>query len=130
MVPEGDLLRIIGSHGFTNEDNDLGITILVGTGVAGKAWATERVVIADLHQTILPGGPDWALPAAENLKVRRGLKSILSLPIFGGKPYRLLGILNFDSDHTMAEAKFFNSDVQHIAYCFSKVLASLLNETD
>ena len=133
MVKEGDSLRITNCYNFSEDDQDRGISILVGSGVAGKAWVKEQVVIADLRQRFMPlppGEPDWSISQPEDLKVRRTLNSILSIPIKGGKPYRMLGVLNLDSDHVMSETRFFDKDIQHIAYCFHKALTDLLDETD
>ena len=133
MTKDGESLRITNCYNFAEDDRDRGIRVLIGTGVAGKAWVQERVVIADLHQRsfpLMPGEPDWSIPHGEDEKVRKSLNSILSFPIKGGHPYRMLAILNLDSDYSMTETRFYDDDIQHIAYCFNRALASLLDQTD
>ncbi len=64
------------------------------------------------------------------MKVRPTLKSILSVPVKAGMPYRTMAVLNVDSDDRMSDTRFVDKEIQHIAYCFVKVLSSLLDETD
>jgi hypothetical protein len=105
-------------------------------GVAGRAWATKRVVIADLHERLVPvrlgeaGERVWSLPDPEESKIRKSLSSILSIPIMAGDPYEVVAVLNLDSDHRMSDTKFFDDHIQYIALCFYNVLASLLEETE
>jgi hypothetical protein len=133
MVGEDNALSITNCYNFAEGDQDRSIRVLIGTGVAGRAWAEERVVIADLRQRFLPrqpGDPDWSIVEPEDRKVRETLNSIMSVPIKGGHPYRMLAVLNIDSDHPMSQTRFFDRDIQNIAYCFYKALVSLLDQTD
>jgi putative methionine-R-sulfoxide reductase with GAF domain len=128
MVSNGDNLRITNSYGFGEQDQDSSIEIPIGAGSAGRAWVQGRVVIADLHQRPLQGGADWALPPKENLKVRPTLNSVISVPLMGGNPYRVVGVLNVDSDHRMAETRFFEDEIQYLIYSFSKALSPILDD--
>ncbi len=131
MVPNKDYLRITNQYGFSLEnDLDLEISLPMNTGCAGRAWMKGQPVVADLEQTVPEGGPDWNLPPQEAMKVRPTLKSILSVPVKAGMPYRTMAVLNVDSDDRMSDTRFVDKEIQHIAYCFVKVLSSLLDETD
>lgn len=136
MIVDGDYLRITNCYGFSNDDYDRDVRIAKGMGVAGRAWGTKRVVMADLHERLVPIRPGqagervWSLPDAEDSKIRKSLSSILSIPIMAGDPYEVIAVLNLDSDHRMKDTKFFDDHIQYIALCFYNVLASLLDKSE
>jgi hypothetical protein len=131
VADENNHLRITNSYGFSASDLDLGIVIPIGTGCSGQAWLQGKCLTADLEEKPSGGMPDqWGIPFEEAHKIRRTLKTILSVPVKAGSPYRVVAVLNLDSDDGMADTKFVDEQIQHIAYCFVKVLSSLMDETD
>jgi hypothetical protein len=110
MIPQDDSLRIIANtDGY--QEGETTILLKSGEACAGKAWANKLDVIADLTKTKDPV-KDWDIPAEENQKVNKNLKSILSVPIYAPNTYDpalgegdVIAILNVDSEE-MITAKF------------------------
>lgn len=131
MVPEGQDLVVAYEHGFAPGDLDRSIRIHIGTGCSGQAWEHIKPMVADLSVT--PGGgmpAQWGIRESERAKVRPSLKSILSIPVLAGhRNYRLVAILNFDSDNHVDDVKFKEEPIHDIAYSFAKVISSLMGET-
>jgi len=115
----------------SDSDNDLPLPVV--SGACGKAVRTKSWVLADL--TILPAedGPDWALPPDKQARVRKTLKTILSVCIFdpdakpeGDRKPPVIGTLQVDSDLAHQEI-FGDVDVaRHVATGFADSVAVLL----
>jgi hypothetical protein len=132
LLPEGEQRRlsIRYSYGFDFGDQDVEILIPIGTGCAGQACQNHKAMVADVTELLPPGGlVQWGLPPSEIEKVRPTLKSIFSIPVHYGSSYRQhIAILNFDSDNTIAEMKFNDTNIQTIAFCFAQTFQGLLTE--
>jgi hypothetical protein len=110
----------------TDPDQDLEID--VAAGVSGEAFRSKLPVYGDLSLALQPGGPTWGLRDAERAKVRSGLKSVLSVPIFDPDDPEgsLLGTLQVDSDLTMEQMEFDKPERRAVAERFADVVALLL----
>jgi hypothetical protein len=88
----------------------------------------RRSFIGDLALALQPGGPTWGLRDAERAKIRRDLKSIMSVPVFDpdNPAGPLLGTLQIDSDRTFQEMEFDNPHRRALAERFADVIALLL----
>jgi hypothetical protein len=76
----------------------LRLEIDITAGVSGRAFLKRRGFIADL--SVVSGGPTWGLGIEEEGRVRRSVRSVLSVPIFDPRnpTAGLLGTLTVDSD--------------------------------
>jgi hypothetical protein len=113
LTPDKTEIRVHKATAFNMEndgDNDLALPIM--SGACGKALRTKSWVLADL--TIMPeeDGPDWGLPADKQARIRRGLKTILSVCMFdpdaspeGDRKPPVIGTLQVDSD--LPESEIF-----------------------
>jgi hypothetical protein len=109
-------------------DPDRDLEIDAAAGVTGEVWTHRTPVWGDLGLVLQHGGPSWGLRPAEIAKVRRELRSILSVPIFDPENSAgdLLGTLQVDSDLTFSEMGFDVQERREIAERFADVIALLL----
>ncbi len=130
FLDEKEILRIKYEHGFVATDRDRNIEIPKGTGCCGQAWLQGQTMMADLTEAPVGGMPNqWGLPAAEIDKIRKSLRSILSVPVRAGEDYSVVAVLNIDSDNSIDEIGFRVKAIQEIAYSFATVLGSLMDES-
>ena len=139
MYPDENVryLSIRYSFGFDRNDLDRDIKCMVGTGCAGQAWVQRKPVVADFEVQGPPGMPHWGLPDHEAQKIRPGLKSCFSLPIFEKSLHiyapdarNLIAILSFDSDNLVKDIGFEDKQIQELAYCFATVLEKVFQPND
>ncbi len=130
MFPDGKgSLRIKYAYGFEPEDLDREIVVPLGTGCCGQTWQKGKAMAADISQMPQDGSPPhWGLPDSEVDKIREGLQSILSIPVRAGVDYKVVAILNIDTDNHISEARFREKPIQNISYSFAKALGSLMDE--
>jgi len=128
--PKDDKLRIKYEYGFTGNDRDRHIEIPKGTGCCGQAWLQAQTMVGDLLEAPIGGMPEqWGLPSDQVVKIRKSLRSILSVPVWaGGENYQIVAVLNIDSDNEVDQIGFRKTAIQEIAYSFATVLGSLLDE--
>lgn len=108
-------------------DPDGDLEIDATAGVTGEAWIHRTPAFGDLSLALQPGGPTWGLRPAEAARVRRGLRSVLSVPIFDpdNPEGDLLGTFQIDSDLTLQEMGFDDQERREIAERFADVIALL-----
>lgn len=128
MLPDSnDKLTIRYSYGFARNDRDRGVEIPIGTGCCGQAWLQGDTMMADLTQ--VGGMPNhWGLPREEIAKIRPTLRSILSVPVRSGEDYRVVAILNIDSDNDVKNIGFEIKAVQDLVYSFATVIGTVMDE--
>jgi hypothetical protein len=109
-------------------DSDADLEIDATAGVSGEAFVHRATAYGDLALALQPGGPTWGLRESERAKVRRQLKSIMSVPIFDpDEPDgQLLGTLQVDSDLTFEQMEFDRPDRRAVAERFGDVVALLI----
>jgi hypothetical protein len=115
----GDLLDGLGEHP----------TVLAAVSGVGAAVCGSGLQQSWGHWlAVLWGGPTWGLRDAERAKVRNGLKSILSVPLFDpdNPEGPLLGTLQVDSDLTIQQMEFDRPERRDLAERFADVVALLL----
>lgn len=128
--PKDDKLKISHEYGFTGSDLDRHIAIPKGTGCCGQAWLQAQPMIGDLKEAPVGGMPEqWGLPAEQVLKIRKTLRSILSVPVWAGRDdYQIVAVLNIDSDNEVEHIKFRETAILEIAYSFATVIGALIDE--
>lgn len=125
MLPDSDNknLTIKYCWGFEPGDKDREIRVPVWTGCAGQAYMNKSVILGDVTELTKPGGiAHWGLPPEEIKKIRPSLQSIFSVPVPFGNSHEQLAILNFDSDNSIGEMNFQDTNMQKIAYSFVKTV--------
>lgn len=132
MMPDAkdDKLKIKYEHGFIGSDLDRHIEIPKGTGCCGQAWLQKQTMIGDLNEAPVGGMPEqWGLPPDQVAKIRKTLRSILSVPVWaGGDNYQIVAVLNIDSDNELDQIGFRQKAIQEIAYSFATVIGALIDE--
>ena len=111
-----------------SSDPDLDLELDSNAGVSGEAFFHNDTFIGDLELALQPGGPTWGMRDSERARIRRTLKSILSVAIKdpdnpAGPP---LGTLQVDSDLKMEEVGFDQPQQRAVAERFADVIALLL----
>ena len=126
-------LRIYYEYGFLNTDKDRLINIPINAGCAGQAWMRRCATVADPTQLFATNPAQWGLPQAEIDKIRPSLKSIFSVPILktdatidDTADNTCIGVLNFDSEHTIEEMRFKELQVQLVGFGFARMLLLFL----
>ncbi len=111
-----------------DRDPDQDLEIDATAGVSGEAVRSRVAVWGDLTLARQQGGPSWGLSHPEMAKVRGGLKSVLSVPLFDpdDPEGQLLGTLQVDSDLTIEEMGFDRPERRAVAERFADVVALLL----
>jgi hypothetical protein len=130
MLPCSDNRRCVDPELTFNMENDgdADLEIDATAGVTGEAWIHRTPAFGDLALALQSGGPTWGLRPQETAKVRQGLRSVLSVPIFDpdNPTGQLLGTLQVDSDLTFQEMGFDVQERREIAERFADVIALLL----
>jgi hypothetical protein len=126
-------LRIYYEYGFLNTDQDRLINIPINAGCAGQAWMRRCATVADPTELFAINPAEWGLPRAEIDKIRPSLQSIFSVPILktdntinDTADNICIGVLNFDSEHTIEEMKFKDIQVQLVGFGFAQMLLLFL----
>ena len=129
LVSKGGKRRVDKDTAFyMSADPDQDLEIDATAGVSGEAFSQRVTFYGDLAMALQPGGPTWGLRDAERAKVRKGLKSILSVPVFDPDDADgpLLGTLQVDSDLTFEQLGFDRPERRDMAERFADVVALLL----
>ena len=94
-----------------------------------RAVLHRRPAFGDITMPLQAGGPDWGLRDNEKAKVRQGLRSILSVPVFDPAHINgpLLATLQVDSDATLDELGFDEQETWEMAQRFADVISLLLD---
>ena len=127
---DGKRRRVHRSSAFNMDDDpDCDLELDVHAGVSGEAFTNKRPVVGDLTVPSAVGMPSWRLDAAENARVRRTLKSILSVPVFDpsdsdGAP---LATLQVDTDVELAESGLAEEHTREVVERFADVVSFLLD---
>jgi len=126
-------LRIYYQYGFLDTDQDRLINIPINAGCAGQAWLRRCATVADPTQLFSTNPAQWGLPQAEIDKIRPTLRSIFSVPILktdssidDTADNICIGVLNFDSEHTIEEMKFEDLQVHLVGFGFAQMLLLFL----
>jgi hypothetical protein len=111
-----------------DNDPDRDLEIDASAGVSGLAALNRRPAFGDISLPLRAGGPDWGLRESEKAKVRKGLTSILSVPVFNPSELDgpLLATLQIDSDVSLPEIGFDSEPKWQMAERFADVLSLLL----
>ena len=111
-----------------DSDPDRDLELDATAGVSGEAFVHRVPTYGDLALALQPGGPTWGLRDGERARVRKSLKSILSVPLFNPDDPEgpLLGTLQVDSDLAIAEIEFDRVERRAVAERFADVVALLL----
>jgi len=127
--PDLSRRRVHAATAYNMEkDLDRDLEIRAIAGASGKAVSERRATVADLVLLQITATPAWGLTSAEQARVRRTLKSLVSVPIFNPEDIDgpLLGSLQVDSDLTVEEAGFDRPASAELLQQFADVLALLL----
>jgi hypothetical protein len=127
--PDRQRRRVDGSTAFNMDgDPDIDLEIGAAAGASGQAVQKRRPAFGDISLPLQPGGPDWGMSAAEKAKVRKGLQSILSVPVFdpADPDGPLLATLQIDSDLPLDESGFDEEENWQMAERFADVVSLLL----
>jgi hypothetical protein len=132
LVTEDGRRRKVQSETAHNmeHDPDDGLEMDFGSGVSGLAARRRKPAFGNLRYAPNPGSPDWGLSAREQACIRKGLQSILSVPIFDPDDPRgqILGTLQVDSDQPMDTVFADPAKVEYVATTFADALALLLKD--
>lgn len=114
-------------------DPDRDLEMDATAGASGEVEIQRVPAYGDLTQANRPGAPGWGLRPPETAKVRRTLKSILSVPVFDpddpGGP--LLATLQVDSDEPINVVRFDDLDAKGaLAQSFADVVSLLIEEVE
>jgi hypothetical protein len=129
MLVNGRNRRVDADTAFNMDgDPDHDLEIDITAGVSGEAFVQRATVFGDLRLALQEGGPTWGLRTAERAKIRRELRSILSVPLYDPDDPEgdLLGTLQVDSDLSITEMGFDVPEQRVIAERFADVIALLL----
>jgi hypothetical protein len=109
-------------------DPDVDLEIDATAGVSGQTHVNRRPTIGDIALPQQLGGPGWGLREAENARVRQGLNSILSVPVFNSvdPDGPLLATLQIDSDAPLDESGLNSEESRELAQRFADVVSLLL----
>jgi hypothetical protein len=125
----GQRRRVQANTAFNmSGDADEDLEIHATAGVSGKAVVQRRPAFGNLRLALQNEGPDWGLQPSEKAKVRQSLQSILSVPILDPDDPKgqLLGTLQIDSDCTIEEMGFDQTERRELAERFADTVALLL----
>jgi NTE family protein len=100
MLPTDRQTRIVAYHFNMEHDADQDLELSIDGGCSGKCWTEKQPTYADLvdaadgkHEVV------WKMTAAQQAKVKKSQKTMVSIPIFGpGSEEWLIGVLSADSE--------------------------------
>jgi hypothetical protein len=127
--PDGHRRKVDAATAFNmDEDPDSDLELDAHAGVGGQAAFHRRPAFGDIVRPLEAGGPDWGLRPAEQARVRPGLQSILSVPVFNrlDPDGPLLGTLQIDSDQPLVASGFHSEEKRQMAERFADVVSLLL----
>ena len=116
-----------------DSDPDRDLEIDATAGASGEVEIQRVPAYGDLTQANPPGSPGWGLRPSETAKVRRTLKSILSVPVFDPDDPSgpLLATLQIDSDEPISVVRFDDLDAKGaLAQSFADVVSLLIEEVE
>lgn len=113
-------------------DPDRDIKIDANAGVSGEAFSNRKPAYGELPTDFAQGGESWGMTAGQKGKVRRSLRSILSVPVLDplnptGPP---IATLQVDSDLPLDQAGFAGQDSQELAERFADVVSLVLHAAE
>ncbi|MGH9349419.1 MAG: hypothetical protein ACRD26_19385 [Vicinamibacterales bacterium] len=116
-----------------DSDPDSDLEIDATAGASGEVELKRVPAYGDLSEARKPGAPDWGLRPPELAKVRRTLKSVLSVPVFNPHDAEapLLATLQVDSDEPPDVVGFDDLESSgQLAQAFADVVSLLLAEVE
>jgi hypothetical protein len=127
--PDRRRRKVEGATAFNmSSDPDVDLELDATAGVSGQASIHRRPAFGDISIPLKPGGPDWGLTDSQKARVRRSLKSILSVPVFNSADPDgpLLATLQVDSDLPLEESGLETEEKWLMAERFADVVSLLL----
>lgn len=106
---------------------DKSLTLEIGKGTSGIAFANGRPVIGDLSKY---GHSAYSIEPDTEKLIWPEMKSIYSLPIFNtiSKKNETIGVFNIDSSIEINNCGFMDPTIQNQLRCFGSLLSSLLSD--
>jgi hypothetical protein len=88
-----------------HDDTDEDLSMEIGAGISGRAARSREPFFGDLTADPPGKAVGWGLKKSESKRVREGLKSIMSVPLFNPADPAgpILGTLQVDSDLPLSE---------------------------
>ena len=103
MLPTSRDTRIVAYQFRMDADPDQDFELELDAGCSGRCWSERAPAYADLEDAATGDNYlKWKMTKAQQAKVRKDRKTMVSIPIFvPGSEEKLIGILSADSDESI-----------------------------